>query len=96
MSKSLFNVRSRPGGDEDGDTGSIKARASNEPSRSLKVHNHGEKAPTEALSWLNGATAAFTFKHLNRFLNVRAAVAAFNQENASVGAFSMIVNFQTS
>ena len=42
MSKSLFNVRSRPSGDEDGDTGSIKARASNYPSRSLKVHNHGE------------------------------------------------------
>ena len=91
MSKSLFNVRSRPGGDEDGDTGSIKARASNETSRSLKVHNHGEKAPTEALSWLNEATAAFTFKHLNRFLNVKVPVGAFNQEKALIGAFSVIV-----
>ena len=33
----------------------------------------------------------FAFVFLNGFLNVKAAVATFNQENARVGAFSVIV-----
>ena len=59
-----------------------------------------EKAPTRAFSWLK----AFTFKTLLRHyakraltprsLNVKLVVAAFNQEKALVGAFSVITNIR--
>ena len=59
-----------------------------------------EKAPTRAFSWLKAATIAFTFKTLIRHyakqvltprsLNVKVVAAAFNQEKALLGAFSVI------
>ena len=43
-----------------------------------------EKAPTRAFSWLKAASV----------LNVKAVVAAFNQEKTLVGAFSVITNLR--
>ena len=53
---------------------STSTRASNKPSRSLKLYNHGEGLSV---------------------LNVKAVVAAFNQEKALVGDFSAIIQLQT-
>ena len=43
-----------------------------------------EKAPSRAFSWLKAPSV----------LNVKAVVAAFNQEKALVGAFSVITNLR--
>ena len=46
-------------------TGAVDIRASNKPSRSLKLYNYKE-GPTRAFSWLKAANTAFTFKTLLR------------------------------
>ena len=46
----------------------LSNRAGNDPSRSLKFHNHKE-GPFRAFSWLKVPTNAFTQESINMILN---------------------------